>query len=313
MEKSQCYLDDDVVLNNRYLIKKLIGETVFLYTYLAEDINSHVYVVIKELFPKGYMYRDSYSSLNLTVSEPEKIQEINNIYNSYLNEAKIQEKFSYLPGMVKLSDRFEQNNTLYIVMEYISGDELKTYIDRNGYLHEKEMTKIITMDQAKEIMEPIILTLAKMHESGVIHGNIKPREMLFSQSGILKLLGFQFDKMLLAETKKNTPVAFIDGFTPEEQYRKNGNIGPWTDVYSLCSTIYKCITGITPDDALKRVYLDNLKKPSELGIEINPVDEMALMTGLEVVANKRFANMKTLHRALYNRREEYRVYGYVDN
>ena len=66
-------------------------------------------------------------------------------------------------------------------------------------------------------------------------------------------------------------VMIKQGYAPEEQYRRNGSQGPWTDVYGLCATIYKCVTGIVPDDSLNRLHYDSVRKPSELGVRISPL------------------------------------------
>ena len=88
------------------------------------------------------------------------------------------------------------------------------------------------------------------------------------------------------------------GYTPEEQYTSTGNQGPWTDVYGLCATIYKCITGTTPADAIDRMAYDSLKRPSELGVRISPEFENAIMCGLALHAKDRCQSMDELLRLM---------------
>jgi hypothetical protein len=89
------------------------------------------------------------------------------------------------------------------------------------------------------------------------------------------------------------------GYAPEEQYRSKGVQGPWTDVYALAATMYKCITGVTPDESVERTRMDTVKPPSALGIAINQAQEAALMKGMAVLSENRFQNTDALHRALY--------------
>ncbi|MBR2715846.1 MAG: PASTA domain-containing protein, partial [Ruminococcus sp.] len=94
--------------------------------------------------------------------------------------------------------------------------------------------------------------------------------------------------------EKMMSVMLKQGYAPEEQYRKNGDQGPWTDVYGMCATMYKCITGVVPEDALDRLHEDTLKKPSQLGVSIAQPLELTLMYGLAVNKNNRCKDMAEL-------------------
>jgi hypothetical protein len=89
------------------------------------------------------------------------------------------------------------------------------------------------------------------------------------------------------------------GFAPEEQYRSRGVQGPWTDVYALSATIYKCITGVTPEESVERVHEDQVKPPSMSGIPVDATQEAALMTGMAVLQKNRFQNVSELYVSLY--------------
>lgn len=81
------------------------------------------------------------------------------------------------------------------------------------------------------------------------------------------------------------------GYAPEEQYRSKGIQGPWTDIYAICATIYKCITGVTPDESMERAFSDELKRPSELGVEISSRLEDALIKGMAIYQKDRFQSI----------------------
>ncbi|MBQ8696735.1 MAG: hypothetical protein IJ519_03350, partial [Clostridia bacterium] len=97
---------------------------------------------------------------------------------------------------------------------------------------------------------------------------------------------------------KSLSVMLKPGFAPEEQYRSRGNQGAWTDVYALCATMYACITGVTPDDATQRVFNDEVKRPSEMGVVIGPAVENAIMKGMAVKQEDRFQSVEELISAL---------------
>lgn len=296
-------LQPNTILNNRYRINKVIGEGNFGITYLAEDTTLQMKVAVKEFYPKGYVTRESGNSSQVTIYEGSKSAHIAKWRDNFINEARNLAKLSGLPGIVEVRDYFDANGTAYIVMEFLDGDDLETFIEKNGYTGPNDaqfgLGKRITVAQAKEIMGPIIQALAKVHEAGMVHRDISPDNIKFNAKGSLKVFDFGAAREvdLFGTTEKTVMLKL--GYAPEEQHRKTGNQGPWTDVYALCATFYKCITGIIPIDSMERIYQDTLKKPSELGIQIDPYDEMALMMGLAIYADKRFSDMNALYKAFY--------------
>ena len=296
-------LQPNTILNNRYRIDKVIGEGNFGITYLAEDTTLQMKVAVKEFYPKGYVTRESGNSAQVTIYEGSKSAHIAKWRDNFINEARNLAKLSGLPGIVEVRDYFDANGTAYIVMEFLDGDDLETFIEKNGYTGPNDaqlgLGKRITVEQAKEIMAPIIQALAKVHEAGMVHRDISPDNIKFNEKGSLKVFDFGAAREvdLFGTTEKTVMLKL--GYAPEEQHRKTGNQGPWTDVYALCATFYKCITGMIPIDSMERIYQDTLKKPSELGIQIDPYDEMALMMGLSIYADKRFTDMNALYKAFY--------------
>ena len=107
----------------------------------------------------------------------------------------------------------------------------------------------------------------------------------------MKLLDFGAARNISAAANKSLSVMLKPGYAPEEQYRSKGKQGAWTDIYALSATIYKCITGITPDDSTERIIDDTLKTPSALGISISTNFENALMKGLAVLQKDRFQSV----------------------
>lgn len=291
----------NTVLNGRYRIEGVQEEGNNYISYLAEDTTLQMKVVVNEFFVKGFVTREQNGSANIIVSDQSANEQIQKWKNAFREEARERAKLSGLPGIAEVRDYFEQNQTAYTVMEWLNGGSLQDFIDRNGYSApndaQKGMGKRISMDMAKQIMEPVIASLMKAHDAGVLHGDICPDNMAFNNKGNLKLL-YAADQTTIGGSNDKT-VMLNMGYAPIENYQSSGSKGPWSDVYSLCATIYKCVTGIQPVEASQRAYQDTLVKPSELGIQIHPYDEAALMMGLAMDADKRFVDMKVLHKALY--------------
>jgi len=137
-----------------------------------------------------------------------------------------------------------------------------------------------------------------VHQTGMIHRDIAPDNIIMSEDGSLTLLDFGSARYYFGEETKSLSVVLKPGYAPYEQYSRKGKQGAWTDVYALCATIYKCITGETPPDALDRAVSDELKKPSELGVRLPAAVETALMKGLAVFPKDRLQTVGELRKAV---------------
>ena len=278
------HLKPGTILNNKFLIGNSIGEGGFGITYVGFDKNLNIRIAVKEYFPSGYANRNNSVSNNVSPNSPKQEEFFNAGKSKFLNEARSLAKFQNEQGIVQVRDFFEENNTAYIVMEYLDGTNLNDYIKSNGALEAEEVFKL---------MIPIMESLRKIHDIKLIHRDISPDNIMFLKSGKLKLMDFGSARYFSKENN-NKSVMVKQGYAPIEQHQSDGNQGPWTDVYGLCATMYKCITGKTPVDSLERYMVDNLKKPSELGISITEPLERVLMYGLAVYHYNRCQNMTEL-------------------
>ncbi len=276
------FLVPGTILNNRYLVGKAIGEGGFGITYIGRDLSLDIKVAIKEFYPSGYVNRSNTISLDVNCSQSEERREFfEKGRERFLKEARALAKFSNKPGIVNVRDFFEDNNTAYIVMEYVEGVTLKQYLGNVGKIPAKK---------ALELLMPAIKSLRKIHANNLIHRDISPDNIMISGDEVT-LIDFGAAKNMSLNGTVSMSVMLKPGYAPEEQYRSKGKQGPWTDIYALCATLYKCITGITPDDATERLYSDDIKSPSELGAEIDEKTECAIMKGLSVFARDRYQNI----------------------
>ena len=283
-EPSPHHLKPGQILNGKYLVGNCIGEGGFGITYIGKDLVLDIKVAIKEFFPNGYVNRNNSVTQIVTATTEAQQDFFNKGKVRFLEEAKNIAKFIDEPGVVSVREFFEANSTAYIIMEYLDGENLSRYVKRNGKM---------PANKVFSLMLPIMKSLNRVHQAGIIHRDISPDNIMYMKNGTLKLMDFGSARYF-ANEEKEMSIMLKQGYAPEEQYRKNGHQGPWTDVYGLCATIYRCITGIVPLDALDRMHEDKLRKPSQIGVEISPQLEAVLMFGLAINHERRYKNMMGL-------------------
>lgn len=146
---------------------------------------------------------------------------------------------------------------------------------------------------------PLIETLERVHNRGVIHRDISPSNIMVLENGSLCLLDFGSAKDRFIEEGENITTVFSkQGYTPIEQYARNGQLGAWTDVYALTAVIYECLTGTHPPDSVQRAIYDEYETLREQKIEVPPELETLLKRGLAVRVEGRYSNMGELREAV---------------
>ncbi len=289
------------ILNKKYSIKGVLGEGGFGITYLAEDTTLDILVAIKEYYPSGYVTREVASSNTVTAFTGEKLEVYEAGKSKFLKEARTLAKLAGESGIVAVKDFFQENNTAYIVMEYLDGITLKDYLKKSGGK--------MTADEAIKFVKPIVESLGEVHKNGMIHRDISPDNIMVMPGDKLKLLDFGAARDVNVNGEKSLSVMLKPGYAPEEQYRTRGQQGPWTDVYALCATVYRCIVGRIPDESMERVHEDAVKKPSELGIDINQEQEEVLMKGMAVLKKNRIQSAEELYELWYGEKATVAVMG----
>lgn len=285
--ESALHMQPGTLLAERYLIGRVVGYGGFGVTYIAWDDVLQQRVAIKEYLPSEFATRAPGQS-QVTVFTGDRAQQFADGMSKFVDEAKRLAKFQNEPGIVRIYDSFEANNTAYIVMEFLDGETLATYLQREGKL---------PVDQAIQMLTPVIQSLEVIHKGGIIHRDIAPDNIFLTKDGQVKLIDFGAARYATTSHSRSLTVLIKAGYSPEEQYRSRGEQGPHTDVYALAAVLYNMTTGVTPPDALeRRALLENKKKdtlipPSKL-CKISKNQENALLNAMNIYAEARTATAK---------------------
>ena len=275
----------NTILNGRYIIGKVLGEGGFGITYLGYDLQTDTKAAIKEYFPSGISYRFSGQSRTVSIQDKGSSEQFAKGKERFLGEARTVYRFRDEENIVNVLDFFSENNTVYIVMEYIEGVSLGQYLSQNG--------RVGDFDELYKILRPVMVSLDHVHKAGLIHRDISPSNLMIDMNGTVKLLDFGTARSMSEDGEKSLSVVLKHGFAPMEQYKTHGKQGAWTDVYALCATMYKLLTGQTPVSAMDRMDSE-MPLPSALGVKISPAQEEVLFKGLALPVKDRIQTVGEL-------------------
>ncbi len=298
MKRNARHLPEKMILRGKYMIEDVLGEGGFGITYLATDLDLERKVAIKEFCPREYAGRDANDGMTIIPFDDAESQDLyEREKEKFIQEARRLAKFYNLPGVVSVLDYFSDYGTAYLVMDYIEGVTISQYMKREG--------KLMTVEETLTLMQPVMESIEKMHEAGIMHRDISPDNIMISKDlDKVYLIDFGTARSTDIESNRSLSVYKKGGFTPLEQQSTHGNQGPWTDVYELCATIYKCITGRVPQEAVDRVGEDGLVRPSACGVAISSEVEEVLLAGLAVYVKDRIQSMKELAERFAKAQEE---------
>ena len=280
-------LPPGTLLQERYILGRALGAGGFGITYLGWDLKLERRVAVKEYFPTAFLKRETSVTLDVTCYTASGQEAYTKGREQFLREARTMAALEKIPQMVRVLDFFPEHNTAYIIMEFLEGQTLKEITQAQGPCSAQVLLPLL---------EPVIRAMEAMHQANIIHRDISPDNLMLLSNGTMKLMDFGCARDIQGEV---TMTAMLkEGFAPYEQYSGHGQ-GAWSDLYSLCATIYYCLTGKVPPSAMKRGEPDPLIPPSRLGAELTEQQERALLKGLAVRAADRWKSMGELYGALY--------------
>ena len=283
------------VLQDKYLVGRALGQGGFGITYLGWNRYLDTKVAIKEYYPSVFVDRNTAHDTTVTCRTEQMEEYFTENRVRFLREAKVLAKLKEVPQIVSILDFFEANNTAYIVMEYLQGYDLKAYIRKKG--------GCLSPTQTFNIMRPVMAALAQVHEAGLVHRDISPDNIMLQYDGSVKLMDFGavrsvHNAAVDKELTEATQAIVKHGFAPMEQYSSTGAIGPWTDEYALCATMYYCMTGKVPQNVHDRLEED--KDVDWDSIEgLTETQREILRKGIALRAKDRYRSIREMMDALF--------------
>lgn len=240
-------LGGGTLLNSRYVIGKVIGIGGFGITYLGYDIQSERVIAVKEYYPHSAAIRSA-DDLTLEPLGSANAEYFSKGIEKFLHEGAFVARFEGASEIMGIYDVFEENGTAYYIMEHFSGTTLKAYTDTYGR---------ISAGQAVLIAEQIAAAFSVIHNGGIIHRDVSPDNIMLCRNGKVRLIDFGAARCF-NDNDNGLSVMLKQGFTPLEQYQRNGKQGAWTDIYSLGASLYHALTLCVPEDPMSRFEDDSI-------------------------------------------------------
>lgn len=288
MSNTRC-LKPGVILKERYKIEEVIGAGGFGITYRAWDPLLQAYVAIKEYYPSGIATR-SVDSSKVCVPVGNEKKEYHRGLVRFLKEAQDVARFQAEPNIVSIYDYLEENDTAYMVMEYLHGCTLKRYVlDHGGRLD---------TDHIIHICLSVLDALAVVHASDMIHRDISPENIFICEDLTVKLIDFGAAKQVYLDGEQTMSVVLKPGYAPPEQYAKKDKQGPWTDIYALGATLYFAATGEKPEESFGRALEDTIKPVCVVNPEIPMYLSKVIMQAMSVKIEDRYPTVEAMREAL---------------
>ncbi|MBU5679196.1 SEL1-like repeat protein [Blautia sp. MSJ-9] len=295
--EAEFALRPGTILHGRYVIGKVLGKGGFGITYIGYDMSLDIKVAIKEYYPEGFVGRDARQSAKLSwYSTRTGVQSAIKSRESVIKEARNMAKIDTLPTLVRVRDVLVANETAYLVMDYVEGETLKNLVINRGTLSYEEVCTYLF---------PIMEDLSKIHEKGIIHRDISPDNIMIEANGRMRLLDLGAAKDLYkvnenGEVPASTQMVLKHGFSPMEQYRTHGEIGPWTDVYAMTATIYYLMSGTVLPTPMDRLDKEQEEKVRGMINRLSMPEKAreGMKKGLAILKEDRISSMSDLKKYL---------------
>lgn len=275
------YLPIRSTISNRYLVGKLIDYNGDGASYMGWDLSSKTAVVIREFMPDAIATRQQGN--NQVIPLPGKEELYNDCLQSFTELWRKLMRLTGLSALVEVFDIIEENNTAYVIEEYIDGITLREYLLRTP-------TGYISWEKARPLFMPVLSTLGNLHTSGIIHRGISPVTLMIAPDGKLRITGFSINRVRNAKSELNHQL--YAGYAAVEQYGFDGQQGPWTDIYAFAAVLYRALIGSDPIDATSRVTNDRLMIPGKFAEQLPAYVINGLINALQIYPEDRTRNVE---------------------
>lgn len=283
----QSYLAPKTVLDNRYIVGKMLSYNGEGASYICYDMVGKCKCVCREYMPDTLCERNS-SDQSITVN-PDCLAKYKTFMSEFADMNKVLSRMRNLNHIATAKDMFFENNTTYVILEYVEGVSLKKFLQSN--------TGFLTWEQVKKLFVPLFTTLSIIHNAGIIHRGISPENIIVTTNGELKLTGFCISSIRTSNT--GLIPEFYSGYTAPEQYTSLQWQGTWTDVYAVAAVLYRILTGCMPLDANTRMNNDTLVEANRINPRIPAHISRVLAKAMAVRGEQRIQTVTELVAALF--------------
>ncbi len=235
---------------HEYRIEKVLGHGGFGITYLAYDVLLDAPFAIKEFLPPDLAARGDGSSIIVRASTMR--ERFSWAKKKFLAEARVLARFRH-PNLVRVSRIFEDNGTVYFVMDFVAGGTLDAWLKRHPEPDEA---------QVRSMLQALASGLAEVHAADTLHRDVKPSNIIVQEDGTPILIDFGAARQSYGAATRSVLNVVTAGYAPLEQYSEDGEQGPWTDIYALGAVAYRMVCGLKPLDAVNRLREDPMAPAS---------------------------------------------------
>ncbi|MEM8777598.1 MAG: serine/threonine-protein kinase [Cyanobacteria bacterium P01_G01_bin.49] len=291
-EKSSEVLPPGTKLDNGlYTVEKKLGQGGFGITYLCKEERLDRFVVLKELFPEGCHRQGS----TVITSRRWKAEIYNNFKEKFLKEGQTLARFKH-PGIVRVFSYFKENNTAYIVMEYLQGKTLEGLLEERG--------QPLQQREAISYIEKVCNALEVVHQASFLHRDLKPDNIMITENGQVILIDFGSARQFIPQQTQKFTTILTQGYAPPEQYQTQAKFGSFTDIYALGATLYHLLTGKIPVSAPDRNVGVELKSVKELNPTVRACVDKAVIKAMALKEQERVQSVKDFLNLLYGRKPD---------
>jgi len=234
-----------------YQIVKRLAAGGFGVVYVAEDDQGHL-VAIKEYLPASLAERDAGELVPRI--KPDKLPLYRLGLKSFFEEGRSLAQISH-PSVVSVLNFFRENETVYMVMNYLQGDTLQDFIVTARDL---KRDKVFRESTIRSLFDEVLRGLRIVHQHKMLHLDIKPANIFVTNDNRAVMLDFGAAREVLSKEGSFIRPMYTPGFAAPEMYKRDGALGPWTDIYAIGACIYACMQGYPPNDAPQRIEKDRL-------------------------------------------------------
>ncbi|MEM1066407.1 MAG: serine/threonine-protein kinase, partial [Pseudomonadota bacterium] len=238
------------LMHGQFTIKDYLNSGGFGITYLATDSLDRT-VVIKECFPSTLCRR---SRMMVQARSKSFQEELRWIIRLFTREARALAKLKH-PYIVGVHQVFEDNNTAYMALDFVRGNDLLTLIEGKA--------NPLTTDEVRTLLKKTLKAIGFVHDAGMLHRDISPDNIILNESNDPVLIDFGAAReQATKETRALSALRVVkEGYSPQEFYVAGSDQGPSSDLYSLAASFYQVITGDIPPDSQIRLAAHVAGKP----------------------------------------------------